>query len=512
MNEGTSTEIIETVQYIPSPSDGFSIRDLLETIWRRKYILLGTIAGLTFLTAVVLQRVTPRYTANAELLIETRGRNITNLDSVIAGLAVDNEAIISEIQVIRSRNLAQRLITKLGLDKDSEFNPALREEVKEDDKKNVILLGGMATEEYQQQIEWSRLMASFLDKLNVHQISTSRVIAIEFSAKNPVIATRVVNTLMELYIEQQRNTKFEATRRATQWLNQNIRSLRKAVEQSEREIELFRQNSGLIEGKDGSTLTVEHISQLNSQLTIAEGSQTEANVRVQQIRKLTQSRRNPEAASEVLDSVLIQQIRIRETELQRQIAEISTEYGRRHPKMINLVASLNDLQNKLKAEVRKAAKGLENEVAIANARVWSLRTSLDRLKGQAAEENQSIIRLNALEREADANRILLNTFLSRVKETSSQLDMDIQQPDASIISHASLPFEPSFPKTVPILLLAFVASGLIGLMLVFIVEHFYVGSHERLRLKGTKQLGRLDRKEDEANRKKTLNTFLSRIK
>lgn len=553
MNDVTNTEIIQTVRYIPSQSDGFSIRDLVITIWRRKIILLVTIAALTYLTVVVLQHVTPLYTANAELLIETRGRNIANPDSAVASLAVDNATIISEIQIIRSRNLAQRLITQLGLDRNSEFNhslreksteddnprsltqrliaklgldrttefnPAFRAKVTQDDQRNLLLLGSLSADEYQQQLERSRLMASFLDQLKVYQISSSRVIAIEFSATNPMTATRVVNTLMELYIEQQRNSKFEDTRRATEWLNQNISSLRKAVEQSEKEVELFRQNSGLIEGKEGTLLTVEQISQLNSQLTIAEANQTEANVRLRQIKKLIRSHGDIESASEVLDSGLIQQIRIQETELQRQIAEISTEFGRRHPKMINLVASLDGLQNKLTAEVRKVVMGLENEVAIASSRVWSLRTSLNRLKGQAADANQSIVRLNALEREAEANRVLLNTFLSRVKETTSQLDMDIQQPDASVVSYANLPIEPSFPKTVPILLLALVASSLIGFMLVFIVEYFDVGSRKRLsRFKdqsaevqqGVVVFDPLDRKEDEAKQKNALNNFLSRV-
>ena len=132
--------------------------------------------------------------------------------------------------------------------------------------------------------------------------------------------------------------------------------------------------------------------------------------------------------------------------MRRKAAELSTEFGEKHPRMINARAEARDLRANIEAEVDKIAKGYDNEANIARAREASLDRSLDELKVQAAEANKHEIRLRALEREATANRTLLETFLARFKETSAQEDIDIQQPDARVISRADVADKPSSPR------------------------------------------------------------------
>ena len=448
-------------------------------------MVLMTIAALTLLTAIILQWVTPLYESKALLRIENRERNVANFDSVITGLSADAETIESEIQVIRSRTLAKNAITALELHKDPNFNTALAQnkQSQENDWSTVLtdFFGGlkqsgegMSDKEYQQHREWSELVDLFLDNLDVQQIEKSHVLAITYTTKNPMLATHVTNKIVDLYIGQQLKTKFEATRRATAWLNQRVSELQKAVEQSDTAVESFRRDSGLLQGKEGD-LTAQQISEINSQLILAKARQTESLVRLRQINNQSDRRSAIESTTEILQSELIQRLRAQESDLQRGIAELSMEYGKRHPKMINMLASLKGLQKKIDLEERKIVRGLKNEVAIANSSVWSLQSSLDELKKEVAIANEDEVKLNALEREAEANRLLLTTFLSRFKEMSSQQDPDVHKPDVTIISTANIPVKPSFPKKIPILALSIVASGFVGLLLVFFVEHMGSG-------------------------------------
>jgi len=263
--------------------------------------------------------------------------------------------------------------------------------------------------------------------------------------------------------------KFEATRRATSWLNERISGLREKVETAESAVEAFRRKSGLLKGSEG-TLVSQEISELNTQLILARTSRAEAEARLTQVRQLIRSSGGATSAAEVLDSQLIQRLREQEAEVNRKVAELSEEYGERHPKMINARAELRDLRSKIESEVNKIVNGLANEVGVAKARETSLQRSVDRLKAQVAKSNSAAVQLRALQREANASRTLLETFLGRFKETSAQEDLDIQQPDARIISRADLPDQPSFPKKRLILALVVVGSTFLGVLLVFFVE------------------------------------------
>jgi capsular exopolysaccharide synthesis family protein len=304
----------------------------------------------------------------------------------------------------------------------------------------------------------------------------SRVIVVEFTSENPSTAAEIANTHADLYIIEQLEVKFEATRRATAWLNERVAGLRDKVRETERAAETFRQKSGLLEGRgEGVTLTSQELSELTTQLILARTARAEAGARLQQVRELVSSASSVDSAAEVLESLLIQRLREQEAEVERKVAELSVEYGERHPTMINARAEVRDLRNKIQTEVNKIVKGLENEVGVMRVREATLRASLEDMKKRAAKANKASIQLRALEREATANRTLLETFLARFKETSAQEDLNAQTADARIISLAEVPDKPSFPKKRLMIALAFVGSTIIGLMLVFTIEQLDAG-------------------------------------
>lgn len=227
-----------------------------------------------------------------------------------------------------------------------------------------------------------------------------------------------------------------------------------------------------------ATLNAQALSSFNGQVTDARAARAAIEARLVLVRNLLKSPGGVDSAAEVLQSPLIQKLKEQEVQLQRRIAELSIKLLPRNPELLRAEAELSDLRGRIRTEIDKIVEGLRNEAEIARNREASLQTELNRLKSVAAKGNQSEVRLRALEREAAANRGLLEGFLSRFKEVTAREDTLVQSPDSRIISQALLPTEPNSPSAPPLLLLAAFASLLLGLLVAFLRSLLATGYRE----------------------------------
>ena len=447
------------------PDNDAGLADLLNVVYRRKWMIFAVVLVSVVLTGIILQLSTPRYSAETLLLIETRQTTIPNLDSVLTGLAGDDQGVRSEAEVLRSRGLAAATVSVLGLENDPEFNKALRppgllERIPGFPKDRDSTPG---------ETDPGKVVDAFLQRLDVHPVTGSRVISVNFTSVDRNKAALIANTLADQYLLAQLETKFEAAKVAHTWLNERVEELREQVASSEQAVEDFRRDAGLLQA-EGVTLTAQQMAELNGQLILARAETAQANARLRQVSRLVESPDGIATASEVLDSQLIQRLKEQQAQIERRVAELSAEYGPSHPRMIQLRAEQQDLQDSIAAEVNKIVASLNNEVAIAAAREASLEDELGRLKDTMAQSNDRQIDLRALEREAEANQALLATMLARYKEVSSQDEMASQQADARIISRADAPSNPSFPNKPFILGITILLSGLVAVIAVFLRE------------------------------------------
>ena len=473
------------------------LSELIERLWRHKWLLVTTVGLVTLAAAIYAAQATPRYAARATILVGVPRTNIADVETVLRGLQVNRVQLESEVQVLTSRSLVAKVVDKLDLVNEPEFNPRLRPPSRSllrqwfpgigldplgwmPERWRVALSGGAGSaeppppptpEEIEQQVRRAAV-ARVRSSLSVRIEGRSRVIEITARSLNPKWAAKLANTLADLYLVEQLEAKFEATRRAAAWLNDRVQDLRRQVEASERAVEEYRRERGLIEGKD-TTVTEQQVSEINTQLILARTKTAEAGARLRQIRSLLTSERGVESAAEVLASSLIQSLRERETDVTRRAAEMATEFGPRHPKMINVKAELDDIRERLKAEVEKIVHGLDNELEVARIREQTLDRNLENLKAEAAELNTFQGRLRVLEREAAANRTLFDTFLSRWKETGRQ--EEIQHADARIISYAEAPRRPFSPRKRRIVSVALGFSVFLGIFLVYLIEELDSG-------------------------------------
>src|SRR5260370_7862665 len=91
-------------------------------------------------------------------------------------------------------------------------------------------------------------------------------------------------------------------------------------------------------------------------------------------------------------------------------------------------------------------------------RVESLSASLDQLKKQASSTNGQDVQLRALEREAKAQRDLLESYLAKYREANTRENIEAAPADGRIISRATVSNTPAYPKKLPIVLIATLAT------------------------------------------------------
>jgi exopolysaccharide transport family protein len=466
--------------------DQFDLGEMFRMLRRRRGIILGSIAAVTLAAILVVFTLTPRYTAETALLLDTRKTQIIDMQAVMSSIQTEAAALRSEIDVLRSRELAGKVIDKLGLMGDPNFNEELKEptglaalipaQVGSTVSAWLASVGigpdaerAELTEEQRREVTRGKLIDKLLDNLVVANDNRSYTIKLVYTSIDPALSQRIVNTVADLYLVSQLEAKFEATRRANTWLSERVQELKQQVQASEQVVQQWREANNLTAADSkGTTVSTQQLGELNTQLILASADRAQKEARLRQFQEQAKSGRVDVSAPEVAQSPLIAQLRAQETEIIRREADLSARFGDKHPAIINIRAELRDVRRQIGSEINKIIGGLAQESEAARIRERSLQTQLAELQNRAAQTNSAEVKLRELEREAQANRILYENFLGRFKETAETEDM--QQADARVIARADMPIDPSFPNKKLFIALAFVGSALFGILLAIIVE------------------------------------------
>ncbi len=442
------------------------VRDVLRGIARRWFSILLFTAGCAVLSYWFVNNVKPVYTAQAQVLVSNQDSPFTRVvqDRVERGSLSERE-IASQVQVVLSRDLAMKVIEDLKLNEVTEFDP-LKSGIGQVGR--LMIAFGLKPDPTTM-TEDQRVIDHYFDKLSAFEVPGSSVITVKFESRDPQLATNVANRIAEYYILFSRQAMNEPTDEARDWLATQIDDLRRKVVESERAVERFRAEAGIFRGAQAG-LNNEELSSLNSQIILASAARSEAEAKAASIRNLLKTTGAVDTSADVLGSPLIQRLREQQVQLTRSKAELSTIYLDNHPRIIAVNRELEDLNRQLRNEAFKVVERLEQEAKVAAEREASLRRSLDELKQQANISSADDVRLRELEREAAANRSLLESFLVRYTDANARRDSSAQPGLGRIISAAGVPSTPSFPKKGPIMLLATLGGFMLALGLAFVVE------------------------------------------
>lgn len=474
--DGESPDGRERTAAWAAPLQSIDILRLI-AVFRRRLKLFAAIAVLILAVAIVVTiRATPLYTATANLMIDTRKEQVVDATAVLSGLSADSGVIDTEVEILKSRQLAERVVDTLKLDQDPEFNAALR-----DPGPLQAVAGGVAAlfgaaapdaardrlDAVEAQTRKERVVDNVLSRLAIKRVGLTYVMNVSFSAESPAKAARIANTFADRYLLEQLEAKFDATRQANTWLNTRLGELRVEVQQAEAAVEQYRTANNLL-SSSGATLTEQEISTYNQQLAGVRASQAEEEARLRTARAQLARGSTGEDVGEALGSQVVQQLRARRAEVSGRVADLSSRYGPRHPDMLRAQRELADIDGQIQAEIQRIISNLEARVQVARERTGSMAGSLGAARGTLAANNAAGVRLNELERNAESVRTLYQSFLDRFKETSAQ--EGIEQSDARVVSRAKTPTGPSSPNVPLNLLLGLVLAGAGGLAGVVLAE------------------------------------------
>jgi succinoglycan biosynthesis transport protein ExoP len=425
------------------PRDGaIDLPQLFRAIARRKWwIILPTAAAFALALAVVVL-LPPRYTGVAKVLLENQESYYTRPDKAGADqpLMLDPEAVQSQAETISSPDLARKAIAKLDLANKPEFNKAVSTNPLSI-VLSVIGLGGSASGRDGEQ----RIVDAFLSRLTAFPVVKTRVLQIEFVSQDPELAARGANVVAQLFLEGQESAKKDSAKAASAWLATKIDELRGKVAETDAKVENFRAQSGLLATSNNMTVPGQQLADLNTQLTTARTAQSEALAKAQLMRSLLRDGRLLDAPEITKDESLRHYAEQR-VALKAQIAQESRTLLPGHPHMKELAAQLVGLDSEIRGAAEKAVRGLENDAHLAASQVTSLTNALAAQSKTVASGNVDEVQLRALELDAHAARDQLESYVQKYREAIAR-DADNAAPaDARIISVASPPRSPTFPK------------------------------------------------------------------
>jgi len=442
-----------------SPAEGMEIdlSSVVRALWRRKALIIGPTL-LAFAAAIFLVgRMTPIYQAESRVLVENGESIYTRSGLAIrngagSSEALDQTAVQSQVQLLLSRDLARAVVAQTHLTDVPEFNPPAGPSLL---KKVLVVLGlsrdplGMTPTE--------RAVENFREKLTAYVIAGSRVIDIQFSSADPDLAAKVANAVAEQYLVFTQRAKQSSTREASDWLASQIKDLQAKVSEAEAKVEHYRSESGLFGGgANGGTIAGQQLSDLNADLARARSQQSDAEAKAQTIRAMLNDGKTVDSL-DVGNSDLIRRLLEQRVTQQAALARDLRTFLPGHPRIKEEQAQLAALDRQIRLEAVRIARAYENEANVAAARVADLRNTIAAQMKVTGSSNADSVELRALERNAKAQRDLLEEFLTRYREATARESLEATPPDARVISRATVPTRPYFPKPLPIVIIATLA-------------------------------------------------------
>lgn len=450
-------------------SQGLNLPRIRAILQRRLRLLLSVALIVFGLVALVTLQAPPKYMAEAQVMLDQRPRKLVTLQTQISPDApADSSAVDTEVQVLSSHALARRVVDALHLQSDPEFNARLR-------PRSLLSRGpkphAPSTPE-QENAEQDVVADTLASGLKVSRQGTTYVIHIDYTAKSPTKAAQIANAFADLYLNNQLQSKFDETKRASEWLDSHLSSLRAQVESADAAVQAYKSANGLLSA-EGSSLTEQSISGLNGQIATAKAEEAEAEARVRTAKSQLAHGSTGEDVGEALSSNVVSQLRTQRAQISREVADMYGRYGPKHPELLKAQRQLQDIDSQISAEVTRIISNLEAQASVARQRSESLEGSLSHSRGTLAANNGASVKLAELQRNADSVKTLYQSFLDRFKQTTSE--QGIEQSDARVLSHAQAPLRPASPNVPVNLAMGLVLGLVLGIAAIIIAEAFDTG-------------------------------------
>ncbi|RAK58142.1 GumC family protein [Phenylobacterium deserti] len=434
------TSVVE--QAVPPQSGPLDLQKWL-SVFRRRASLFLTLAIAIFGCFVVGTLAAPReYTAAAEVVVDARHQNMVDAAPVVQDLPRSNtEANIVDTQVaiLRSRALAAKVAQELQLVDDPEFNGTLTEPT----GPRAWLRSFFPQPEPTAAEVRQSVVDVLLGKLSIRREGLTYVIEIAITSSDPEKSARIANAYAKNFLTLSAASKAEATTTLNRWLAERLVGLRQQVEQTDAAVQQFRISNGLLSAS-GVPLNEQEISTYNLQTGAARAALAEDQARLNTALAQLARGSSGDDLGEALNSPVIQALRLQRQQISSRLAGLEVTFTSAYPEVQQEQQRLADVDRQIAGEIKRIVSNLQAKVQVSQKRLDAVQGTLSTAKGTLAANNQAAVRLNELQRNADAARAVYESFLNRFKETSAMVGM--VEPDARLLALAERPTGPSSPN------------------------------------------------------------------
>ncbi|HEX2135563.1 MAG TPA: polysaccharide biosynthesis tyrosine autokinase [Microvirga sp.] len=427
---------------------------------RRQWaVILACLLATLALALVYLFVTPPRYTGKALLMLDTRRLQLFQQQSVLSEVSFDAPAVESQLELLKSENVALSVIDSLKLKDDPEFTGEVQSFV------------GALIREAWKVVDWGvldadsvlsheqvarRALRHFKKNLYIQRVGRTYVIEIGFRSLDPAKAAKIANAVADAYILDQLQAKYKATRRAGAWLQERLAELRGEAVAADRAAQDYKVKHNIVDA-GGRLVNEQQLAEVSSQLVQARAHTAEAKARLDRIQEIGESGLKDATVADSLRNEVINRLRQQYLETSKREAEHSVRYGRDHLAAVNLRKEMQQIERVMSEELKRIAEVYRSDYEIARSREESLQASLEELTRQSADTRQAQVSLRVLESSSQAYRALYDSFLQRFMETTQQ--QSFPNTEARVITEAT-GAEKTHPKVAVVLGL----GGLFGFL------------------------------------------------
>jgi len=427
-------------KFAPDGGDEIDLSKLLLTLWRGKLwiILIGLIAVIIG-GYYAYRMAVPVYTARAIVALESRQQQVMDIESVVTGLGGDQSTINTEVEVLRSRGLIEQLVLDMDLLEDPEFNEILRTAPAFSIGQAVGFVRELISEPDpvrgppSERAVLDEVINTVLSTISVSNVRQSFVFQITVVTQEPEKSASMANRLAALYIEDQIAVKFQKTEQATLWLSERVSGLQIQLETTQARLKDFSSNTDLI--------NAEALVALNRQIKDLRDRRADMAVTANTARTRFEALQATRGADPVA------------------FAQAAND-GALNQALLRLQNNRDGGQQAFDTRAQALITRANLELMRAEAQLTALTKSIEDVSSRIETQSSELVELEQLQREVEANRLLYEAFLGRLKETSIQ--QGIQQADSRILSQAVVPTIPSAPRKSMILALSLMLGLMIG--------------------------------------------------
>lgn len=446
--------------------------DLVEywrSITKRKLAIFSFALVVALLAGVIVFVITPVYRATTTVLIEANKNKVVSIEDVYSGIGQSREYFQTQVEIIKSREVAIRTIETLKLWDYSEFDPRKKEKSFWQELQEKL---GMS--EVVEAKEWTSaalanaVYGKFNKQLIVEPVRLSQLAKISFESNSPALAALVANTIASNYIESDLDARYKMTKQASGWLQERLSSLKSKLDESERNLQSYREKAGIVDVKSttqsGAGKQIEEVTQRLVETRLRRAEAENAFNQIKSVGKNGDYSSLPAVVrnGNVSDSLKAQ------AEAERTMSEVAQRYGFEHPKYVAAEATLKSARENVKRQVESVVGSVTREYEVALGTERALEGTLNAARGSIQTLNRKEFELGVLEREVDSNRQIYNMFMTRAKETN--VSGDLQSAVARVVDAAVVPSKPVKPQKPQIIGIAFLLGVFVGVLVSLLLD------------------------------------------